>query len=140
MPTLEISGDEDVSEEEPKEDQKQEAQEQTFVGREQEVREAMEIVEAVKLGGGSVILVYGEDGIGKTSFQREIATKAGERGFLCMTGTCTDLAEPFSVFWDIFGLEKGRELFGIGHSRFAAEPDPAVPYRTAGMAVTPQRP
>ena len=52
------------------------------------------------IGHGDVALVGGEPGIGKTRLARELLREARERGCLCLTGHCDEMAgaPPFAPF------------------------------------------
>ena len=54
-------------------------------------------------GHGYVALVGGEPGVGKTRLARELMRQARERGCLCLTGHCDDMAgaPPFAPFIEV---------------------------------------
>jgi ATP/maltotriose-dependent transcriptional regulator MalT len=60
------------------------------VGREREQQQLHALLEAALTGHGSLVLVSGEAGIGKTSLIRQVSAGATERGFLVLTGACYD--------------------------------------------------
>ena len=86
-------------------------------------------------GGGKVILVRGEAGIGKSILVREFArTAAASARFL--VGFCDDLQtpQPFGPLWDIAGDEPGlrlalenQERHGVLQECFALLSDSATP-------------
>jgi predicted ATPase len=61
-----------------------------FVGRENELRSALEALEAAQNGRGSVILMTGELGIGKTTLARALAEEAKNRGAIVLWAHCRD--------------------------------------------------
>jgi hypothetical protein len=71
-----------------------------FVGREAEAT-----------GHGDIALVGGEAGIGKTRLARELLRQARQRGCLCLTGHCDEMAgaPPFAPF-----IETMEEAVRIG--------------------------
>ena len=60
-------------------------------GRERELAEISELVGAAVAGHGSLVLVSGEAGIGKTALTNDLIYQAEQRGFLVLTGSCYDL-------------------------------------------------
>jgi tRNA A-37 threonylcarbamoyl transferase component Bud32/tetratricopeptide (TPR) repeat protein len=71
-----------------------------FVGREAEATELRRLLERMLTGHGAVALVGGEPGIGKTRLARELLREARQRGCLCLTGHCDEMAgaPPFAPF------------------------------------------
>ena len=59
-----------------------------FVGRERQLAQLMAGVEDLERGRGSVVLIRGEPGIGKTWLAEEGAVRAAERGALVLSGRC----------------------------------------------------
>src|SRR5215211_187816 len=59
-----------------------------FVGRERELARLMAAVEELERGRGSLLLIRGEPGIGKTWLAEEGAARAAERGALVLSGLC----------------------------------------------------
>ena len=57
-----------------------------FVGREEETTELGRLLESVRLGHGSLVLIGGEPGVGKTRLCEEILADAGEQQMLVLTG------------------------------------------------------
>src|SRR5688572_3372133 len=78
--------------------------------RNRELAELADAVAEAASGSGSVVLVFGEAGIGKSSLVRAVAEMVPARGRL-LVGTCDDLATPRTLgpFRDIVGLA-GSEL------------------------------
>ena len=59
-----------------------------FVGRESERAEAHRLLDQAVVGQGSLLLLGGEPGIGKTRFAEEVLAEAQQRGCLALTGRC----------------------------------------------------
>ncbi len=78
-----------------------------LIGRERERDELVRRLGEAMAGRGSVVLIGGEPGIGKTHLARAIAYEAGRRGALAVTGHCYDLegAPPYVPFIEM--LEYG---------------------------------
>ena len=71
-----------------------------FVGREAETTELGRLLESVRHGNGSLVLIGGEPGVGKTRLCEEILAGAGEQQMLVLTGHCYEGegAQPFIPF------------------------------------------
>jgi len=69
-----------------------------LVGREEELRRAHAILDAVAEGAGHLLLLSGESGVGKTRLLQEIMLAARARGFLVLTGRCYS-AEQSSLYY-----------------------------------------
>jgi DNA-binding CsgD family transcriptional regulator len=76
----------------------------TFVGRDRERGLLREHLDAAMAGRGSLVLIGGEAGIGKTALAAAFCADAGARGVAVLTGHCYDLAEtpPYGPFIDLF--------------------------------------
>jgi tetratricopeptide (TPR) repeat protein len=73
----------------------------TFVGREQELRQLQSAYDAATSGQGSLVMVVGEPGIGKTSLCEQLATYAAIRGGMTLVGHCYEegsLSLPYLPF------------------------------------------
>jgi DNA-binding winged helix-turn-helix (wHTH) protein len=70
-----------------------------FVGREQVMLQLMAALEGARTGHGSLVLLAGEPGIGKTRCASEFAAAARARGASVWSGRCLDAAAP--AFWPI---------------------------------------
>jgi len=86
-----------------------------FVGRADELASLDRILGGLDSGWPGAIEVAGELGIGKTRLLRELAARAGARGYLVLSGAASEFENdlPFSVFVDaldeyVAGLEPGR--------------------------------
>ena len=65
----------------------------SLVGRERELDLLRHQFDAALAGRGSVVLIGGEAGIGKTALAEALCREAAGRGTLVLTGRCFDLAE-----------------------------------------------
>jgi tetratricopeptide (TPR) repeat protein len=73
----------------------------TFVGREQELRQLQSAYDAALSGQGSLAMVVGEPGIGKTSLCEQLATYVTVRGGRALVGHCYEegsLSLPYLPF------------------------------------------
>ncbi len=59
-----------------------------FVGRERELAELCAGLDEAEAGRGSLYMLVGEPGIGKTRLANELAARARDRGFLVLQGRC----------------------------------------------------
>lgn len=59
-----------------------------FVGRQEELADLTSALEDAALGQGSLVLLTGEPGIGKTRLMAELGRMAGQRGFSVVAGRC----------------------------------------------------
>ena len=71
--------------------------ERIFVGRENELRELRNLAERLRSGKGSLALIGGEPGVGKTRLSEEILSFARNEGFLALEGHCYEMegAQPY---------------------------------------------
>jgi AAA ATPase domain len=69
-----------------------------FVGRERELSELVAALEKAESGRGSLFLLVGEPGIGKSRLAHELAARALERGFLILWGRCWE-AGGAPAYW-----------------------------------------
>src|SRR5204863_4936029 len=73
----------------------------TFVGREQELRQLQSAFDSALSGQGSLAMVVGEPGIGKTSLCEQLATYVAVRGGRALVGHCYEegsLSLPYLPF------------------------------------------
>jgi ATP/maltotriose-dependent transcriptional regulator MalT len=84
-------------------------------GREAEIKLMRDLLEAARGGRGSLLLVGGEAGIGKTTLVDAIASEAAQQGFLVLAGYCYDLdaTPPFGPWVELLN---------------AFSPDPDLPH------------
>jgi class 3 adenylate cyclase/tetratricopeptide (TPR) repeat protein len=92
-----------------------------FVGRDAPRGELRQQLERARRGEGSVVMIGGEPGVGKTRLAEEIGTEARRRGFGVMTGHCYETPGdlPYMPWVEIveivareFGPEATLELMG----------------------------
>ncbi len=81
------------------------APQEHLAGREREQALLGERLAATLMGRGSLVLVGGEAGVGKTTLVEASLTEAAARGALTLTGRCYDLAEtpPYGPWVELFG-------------------------------------
>ncbi|HYI15055.1 MAG TPA: AAA family ATPase [Thermomicrobiales bacterium] len=85
----------------------------TLVGRDRELASLREHLSATLSGRGSLILIGGDAGIGKTALAETLCQDATERGALLLVGRCYDLSEtpPFGPWREVFaGLPLDESL------------------------------
>src|SRR3990172_9106344 len=68
-----------------------------FVGREEERAELRRLMEQAIAGRGSIVLIRGEPGVGKTRLAQELVLEARARGMVDRTGRCYEMegAPPY---------------------------------------------
>src|SRR5690242_20940743 len=64
-----------------------------LVGREREQALLRDALASALAGRGSLVLIGGEAGIGKTALAEALMTEASEQGALALVGRCYDLSE-----------------------------------------------
>jgi class 3 adenylate cyclase/tetratricopeptide (TPR) repeat protein len=71
-----------------------------FVGREEERAELRGLMEQAIAGRGSIVLIRGEPGVGKTRLAQELVLEARARGMVDRTGRCYEMegAPPYIPF------------------------------------------
>jgi len=76
-----------------------------LVGRERELGTLREHLDAALVGRGSLVLIGGEAGIGKTALAESVCRDAEKRGTLVLVGRCYDLTEtpPYGPWVDLLG-------------------------------------
>src|SRR4051794_38644877 len=76
-----------------------------LVGREREEAMLRGHLTAALNGHGSLVLIGGEAGIGKTALAEEICREATAQGALVLVGLCYDLTEtpPYGPWVELFG-------------------------------------
>jgi len=79
-----------------------------FVGRDKECELLRRSLEMAQAGRGSLVMIAGAPGIGKTRLAGEIGAEASRKGFLTLAGACYDRDDsaPFNPFVEI--LESAR--------------------------------
>jgi len=69
-----------------------------FVGRESEASAIRAVIDRALNGHGSVVMVAGGPGVGKTRLAMEMLEYASRVGFQCSVGHCYERNEPFPYF------------------------------------------
>jgi predicted ATPase/class 3 adenylate cyclase len=74
-----------------------------FVGREDERADLRRYLDGARSGQGSLVMIGGEPGVGKTRITAELFAEAGRHGFLTLTGHCYEMegAPPYIPFVEI---------------------------------------
>ena len=82
-----------------------------LVGRDREQAMLRAALDAALAGRGSLVLIGGEAGIGKTALAEALCGEAGERGALMLVGRCYDLAEtpPYGPWAEALDRAPGDE-------------------------------
>src|SRR4029079_18391209 len=109
----------------------QPAERTPLVGRDAEAAELERALDRMLTGHGSLILIGGEPGVGKTRLVRELLAKGRERGCIALTGHCYEMEgpPPFVPFLEMveqtvrFVPQAARAAMG----EFAAEISAMVP-------------
>jgi predicted ATPase len=70
------------------------AERTTFVGREAERRAISSVIDRALNGYGSLVMIGGGPGVGKTRLATEMAEDASQKGFRCFVGHCYERDEP----------------------------------------------
>src|SRR6478672_8690074 len=75
-----------------------------LVGREREQAALRAALDAALAGRGSLVLIGGAAGIGKTALAEWLCREAAERGALLVVGRCYDLTEtpPYGPWRELF--------------------------------------
>ena len=78
---------------------------EALVARDAELKHLLSALSAVALGGGRLVLLSGEPGIGKTRLAREVLAHAGAAGNVVLVGRCFEqhTAVPFFPFTELLG-------------------------------------
>jgi len=74
-----------------------------FVGRKSDRAELHRFLGQAALGRGSLVMIGGEPGVGKTRLTEELVTEALPKGFLCLVGHCYEMqgGQPYMPFVEI---------------------------------------
>lgn len=86
-----------------------------LVGREQELNQVIQAVEAVVTGAGRLVMLAGEPGAGKTRLGQEIMVHARNRGFLVAAGRCYEPEQtvPYYPFLDALAMVYDASTTGL---------------------------
>src|SRR4051794_35694184 len=104
-----------------------------LVGRERELGALRGALAAAVAGRGSLVLIGGEAGIGKTALAEVLCAEAAVQGALVLVGRCYDLSEtpPYGPWREIFERSPGDD--GL-----PALPAALLPRERDGEALTSQ--
>jgi DNA-binding CsgD family transcriptional regulator len=82
-----------------------------LVGRDRELAILREQLDAAIVGHGSLVLIGGEAGIGKTALAEALCREAGARDALVLIGRCYDLTEtpPYGPWVELFGQNRAAD-------------------------------
>ena len=110
------------------------------MGRETERAELAGLVDRAAHGHGSLVLIGGEPGVGKTRLTEELGSEAAAKGFRVLVGRCYEIdgAPPYVPFVEIFeqalaAAPEPRDVAGpsrrrrAGSRQVAARAAPSVP-------------
>jgi len=104
-----------------------------LVGRDRELASLRAHLDAALVGHGSLVLIGGEAGIGKTALAEATLAEAADRGALVLAGRCYDLSEtpPYGPWAEALGrAPRGDEL--------SALPTALLPPEQEGTVLTSQ--
>ncbi len=106
-----------------------------LVGREREFDRLRERLDATFSGVGTLILLSGEAGIGKTSLAAAIGQHAMGRGAIVLTGRCYDRTEtaPYGLWTDLFAR------YALGERPSTLPSVPPAFARPDGMGAIPNQ-
>ena len=93
-------------------------------GRDEELRRLLGVYDTAAPGGGGVVTVVGEPGIGKTRLLQELAASARRRGGLVLSGRCLEGAwvPPYQAFVEAITGYAAQ----VGATRLRADLGPAA--------------
>ena len=82
-----------------------------FVGRESERAELRRLLDQAARGQGTLVMIGGEPGVGKTRLAEELTAEARQRGMTALIGHCYEMegAPPYIPFVEM--LEAGARVF-----------------------------
>ncbi|HEX9106938.1 MAG TPA: AAA family ATPase, partial [Longimicrobiales bacterium] len=97
-----------------------------LVGRGELLERAQGVLERARAGAGSVLLVSGEAGVGKSRLLRSTLEAARSAGFLVLQGACTETerSDPYAPLADLVrGFATGTSAAVAAHAFAAAAPE-----------------
>src|SRR5512145_2534624 len=90
-----------------------------FVGRERELTELSDALDAAVAGRGGLFLLVGEPGIGKTRLAGELAARAAACGMSALWGRCWE-AEARPPYWPWIQIVRPLVRMGVSEELAAA--------------------
>jgi predicted ATPase len=92
-----------------------------LVGRDHELALLRQQLDAAVSGQGSLVLIGGEAGIGKTTLAESLCREAEEKGARVLIGRCYDLTEipPYGLWVELFGRYRCEEGMPAPPNAFA---------------------
>lgn len=86
-----------------------------LIGRDEELADAVGLLDGVRAGRGRVVAILGQAGIGKTRLTQELATRATAAGMRILQGRCFESQQlfPFAPWLEMFraaGVPEDRAL------------------------------
>ncbi|MGB8881250.1 MAG: ATP-binding protein, partial [Solirubrobacteraceae bacterium] len=69
------------------------------LGRDEELQAADSGLRAAEQGAGSLVVIEGPAGIGKTSLLAAIARRAERRGLICLSATAREASGSWNGLW-----------------------------------------
>jgi AAA ATPase domain len=87
-----------------------------LVGRASQLATLQPLVEQAKRGGGHLVLISGEAGIGKSRLVAEVKTSATTQGFLLLQGNCFPIRTVPGIAGRVWARIRGS-VAGPGHRR-----------------------
>jgi hypothetical protein len=78
-----------------------------FVGRESEAGAIRTVIDRAEAGQGSLVMLWGGPGVGKTRLAMEMTEYASRVGFRCAVGRCYESTEPLPYLPFVEMLENG---------------------------------
>jgi hypothetical protein len=99
-----------------------------FVGREPELHQLYEAFETAASGDGSLIMLAGEPGIGKTALCEQLASFVGTRNGLALIGHCYQEGsagvpyQPFVEAFEGFRIQRRHLCHCVVHDSHSREP------------------
>jgi len=111
-----------------------------FVGRQRELQVLDEALTAARDGVGSVVLVTGPAGIGKTWFCQEIATRAQRGGFTVACGSCwpspgAPALWPWQEILEVVGGAAASGLLAATRGESLVDPEPFTRFSAIGEQI-----
>src|SRR4051812_20246598 len=96
-----------------------------LIGRQRELDALDRLVRHVSNGEGQTVLIAGEAGVGKSRLLSELATRAGQKGWLVLLGHCypPDVTLPYAPVLDALRIY----FYSMAEEEIAARAGPYAP-------------